>query len=155
MPIDHELVRQRIRERIAEEGHLTMRNVSLAAFGSDSALHKFLTGANKSIKLDNLASVADALDTPLATILFGKQESRAISEGELRSLVDDALSEIQLGMSLAEIRPAVAASLHEQLERVLSGQTVRRPQAVAIDHDRAALSDAPTKLSVQAKPHRP
>lgn len=150
MPIDHELLRQRIRERIASEESLTMRNVSIAAFGSDSALHKFLTGANKSIKLDNLASVADALDTPLSALLFGEAPRPVVSEDELRSMVDDALSEMQPGMSIAEIRPAVASNLHGQLERVLSGQAVTGPADKATAPDIAVRSDAPTRRSARA-----
>jgi hypothetical protein len=153
MPIDHEILRQRIRDRISEEQNLTMRNVSIAAFGSDSALHKFLTGANKSIKLDNLSSVADALGTPLSSLLFGEPARPALSAAELRAMVDDALSEMQPGMSIAEIRPAVASNLREQLERVLSGQAALGQTVPANPPDTAALSDAPTKRAGRAKLH--
>lgn len=154
MSIDHDEIRRRIRDRIEAVDDLTMRSVSLAAFGSDSALHKFLSGANKSIKVDNLSSVADAMGVPLTALLcdpVGPGEGRTvISEDALREMVDTALSEMQPGMSIAEIRPLVASNLHGQLERVLSGQVVSNPEDTESVLGKAALSDAPTKAGGQA-----
>lgn len=64
-------LRDRIRAAIKAKEGATVRNVSLAAGLSDSALHKFLTGSTKSITIDSLEQIADALGVSLRYLMFG------------------------------------------------------------------------------------
>jgi transcriptional regulator with XRE-family HTH domain len=66
-------VRDRIR-KILEERGLTARGVSLEAGLSDSMLHKFLTGQTRSITVDNLEKLANALGVSLRYLMFGDRQ---------------------------------------------------------------------------------
>lgn len=65
-------IRDRIRAVIAEKDDLSVRSVSLAAGMSDSALHKFLTGATESLKLVNVDKIADVLGVDPAWLAYGE-----------------------------------------------------------------------------------
>lgn len=67
-------LRDRIREAIDRKPEMTIRNASLKAGLSDSALHKFLSHQTKSITIDNLEKLADALGVSLRWLLFGDPE---------------------------------------------------------------------------------
>jgi DNA-binding Xre family transcriptional regulator len=54
-------LRARIQEEIDRRDNMTVRSLSIAAGLSDSALHKFMTGATKSLTTDNLEKIAKAL----------------------------------------------------------------------------------------------
>lgn len=153
MPVDHDEIRSRISSTIEARDDLTVRGVSLA-IGSDSLLHKFLSGANKSIKLETIAAIADAMDVTLSWLLFGAElgpSETVLSGRQLDAIADRALDEIQPGMSLAEIRPAVAAALRAQLELVLSGRLGHHEGEDTLPaHGEAARSAAPTKGSAPA-----
>jgi len=95
-------VRDRIREIIERKG-LTLRGVSLAAGLSDSMLHKFLSGRTKSITVDNLEYIAQALDVSLHYLLLGNPDyedviviwdkltgrQRRLAKKILKALADD------------------------------------------------------------------
>lgn len=72
-------LRDRIRAAIAAKEGATVRNVSLAAGLSDSALHKFLTGSTKSITVDSLEGIAKALDVSLRYLMFGDEDSENVT----------------------------------------------------------------------------
>lgn len=143
MAIDHDMIRQRIRQRIDQEAGLSMRNVSIAAFGSDSALHKFLNRSNESIRLINLASIADVIGVDLSWLLFGPRD-QPISGDVVQQMIDNALEEIQPGMSLAEIRRAAASALHAQIKLHLSDGAGPETEVEASARDTAAQSPSPT-----------
>lgn len=150
MAIDHDLIRSRIRARIESVKELSMRNVSLTAFNSDSALHKFITGANESIRLSNLSNVADAIDVPLSWLIFGDDQP-LISEGMLLQMIDDAVDELPPGTPLAEWKRAVAASLHTQIRQLELSGGVQSRQVVKTVHGKGAQSPLPTKPDAPAR----
>lgn len=65
-------IRARIRAVIADHAGMTVRNVSLAAGLSDSALHKFLTGSTTSLTLDTVDKLAEALGVDPAWLAYGE-----------------------------------------------------------------------------------
>lgn len=64
-------IRDRIRKVLDERPDLSPRNVSLAAGLSDSMIHKYLTGATRSMTVENLESVAKALGVNSRWLIFG------------------------------------------------------------------------------------
>ena len=71
-------LRQRI-DRAMKAKDLTLRGVSLAAGLSDSMLHKFMTGQTRSITVDNLEKVAEALGVSLRHLMFGDPDEEKVS----------------------------------------------------------------------------
>lgn len=69
--------RSRLEALIKEKG-LTTRKVSLDAGLSDSALHKYLTGQTRSITVDNLEKVAQALGVSLRHLMFGSPQDESL-----------------------------------------------------------------------------
>lgn len=67
-------IRDRIKDAIARSDGLTVRNASLRAGLSDSALHKFLTRQTKSITIDSLEKLASALGVSMRWLMFGDPE---------------------------------------------------------------------------------
>jgi transcriptional regulator with XRE-family HTH domain len=65
-------VRARIRAVIERRDDLTVRSVSLAAGLSDSALHKFLSGATDSLTLKTVNKLADALGVDPVWLAYGE-----------------------------------------------------------------------------------
>ena len=65
-------IRARIRSVIAANPELSVRGVSLAAGLSDSALHKFLTGATESITLKTVEKLAKALNVDERWLAYGE-----------------------------------------------------------------------------------
>ena len=65
-------IRDRIKAVIAEKEGLTVRKVSLAAGLSDSALHKFLSGATDSITLKTVEKLASALEVDARWLTYGE-----------------------------------------------------------------------------------
>lgn len=65
-------IRARIKAVIESRPELTVRNVSLAAGLSDSALHKFLTGATNSLTLETVDKIAGALGVDPAWLAYGE-----------------------------------------------------------------------------------
>lgn len=64
-------IRERIRQTLDESPGLTVRGVSIAAGLSDSMLHKYLTGQTRSMNVDNLEALADALGVNSRWLIFG------------------------------------------------------------------------------------
>jgi transcriptional regulator with XRE-family HTH domain len=64
-------LRERIKAAIAKKPGATYRSISLSAGLSDSMLQKFMTGQTRSITVDNLEKIADALGVPLRQLMFG------------------------------------------------------------------------------------
>lgn len=64
-------VKENIRKIIEADPSLTVRNVSLAAGLSDSALHKFLTKPEQSMSVANLEKVAEVLQVRTAELFDG------------------------------------------------------------------------------------
>lgn len=65
-------IRARIRSVIDQNPTMTVRNVSLAAGLSDSALHKFLSGSTTSLTLDTVDKLAEALGVDPAWLAYGE-----------------------------------------------------------------------------------
>ena len=65
-------IRDRIKAVIEADPEKTVRSVSLAAGLSDSALHKFLTGATDSITLKTVDKLADALEVDPMWLAYGE-----------------------------------------------------------------------------------
>lgn len=112
--------RDRIRQVLEERG-VSARDISLQA-GSDSMLNKLLNpekrGGIKFPTIARIEAVAHALEVSPAWLAFG--EGRRLTESELREMVQIAVEDIQIGMSIEEIREVVASTLHEQLETALA-----------------------------------
>lgn len=72
-------IRARIRSVIDANPEMTVRNVSLAAGLSDSALHKFLTGSTNSLTLETVDKVADALGVDPAWLAYGEGDPERAS----------------------------------------------------------------------------
>lgn len=80
-------IRARIQAVIDAKAELTVRNVSLAAGLSDSALHKFLTGATNSMTLETVDKIAEALGVDPAWLAHG------VGDPDRAGGVDSALQE--------------------------------------------------------------
>lgn len=70
-------VRDRINEILRAHPDWSPRSVSLKAGLSDSMLHKFLTGATRSMTLENMEAVAEALQVDPRWLLWGDEPPRA------------------------------------------------------------------------------
>lgn len=68
-------IRDRIKDAIAKKPGATVRNISLAAGLSDSALNKFLTRQTKSITIDSLERIAEALGVSSRYLQYGEDGS--------------------------------------------------------------------------------
>lgn len=68
VPMD---IRDRIRKVLDERPDLSPRNVSLSAGLSDSMVHKYLTGATRSMTVENLEAIAKALGVSPRWLVFG------------------------------------------------------------------------------------
>lgn len=73
-------IRARIKAIIDSNPELTVRNVSLAAGLSDSALHKFLTGATQSLTLETVDKLAKALGVDPAWLAYGEGDPEPASD---------------------------------------------------------------------------
>jgi DNA-binding Xre family transcriptional regulator len=69
-------LRQRIRDEIAKHEGMTIRSLSVKAGLSDSALHKFMTGATKSLTTDNLEKIAAALELSARELWWGNGDGK-------------------------------------------------------------------------------
>jgi transcriptional regulator with XRE-family HTH domain len=65
-------IRARIVSVINENPEMSVRSVSLAAGLSDSALHKFLSGATESLTLKTVGKLAEALGVDVRWLAFGE-----------------------------------------------------------------------------------
>jgi phage tail sheath gpL-like len=65
-------IRDRIKAVIEADPEKTVRSVSLAAGLSDSALHKFLTGATDSITLKTVDKLAESLGVDVVWLAYGE-----------------------------------------------------------------------------------
>jgi transcriptional regulator with XRE-family HTH domain len=72
-------LRDRIKAKIDEIDGATVRSISLKAGLSDSMLHKFLSAQTKSITIDNLEKIAEALDTSVRFLLYGEEGDNVTS----------------------------------------------------------------------------
>lgn len=145
--LDLDLIRERIASRYEALG-LSQTGVWHKEHGiGQTTVRNFLAGTTVSLTLDTVLKLAGPLKTTPEWMIFGDQPARAVTEDDLQSMVNDALSEMKPGMSIAEIRPLVASSLHGQLARVLSGQTVRDQAGKQSARGKGAQSGAPTKRS--------
>jgi len=73
-------IRARIRSIIDGNPEMTVRSVSLAAGLSDSALHKFLTGATESVTLKTVEKLAKALGVDERWLAYGEGEPDLASD---------------------------------------------------------------------------
>lgn len=93
-------IRDRIRAVIDDNPEMSVRSVSLAAGLSDSALHKFLTGATDSLTLKTVDKLADALGVDPRWLAYGEGDPEPAS-------------------SLANIWDRIAEQDREQARRIL------------------------------------
>lgn len=76
-------IRERIRWAIEQNPELTIRNVSLEAGLSDSALHKFLTSQTTDLKLGTVSKLAEALNVDAVWLAYGEGDpERATDLGD-------------------------------------------------------------------------
>jgi DNA-binding Xre family transcriptional regulator len=73
-------IRARIKAVIDAHPEMSVRNVSLAAGLSDSALHKFLTGAVQSLTLETVDKLAAALNVDPAWLAYGEGDPEAAND---------------------------------------------------------------------------
>lgn len=89
-------IRARIMSVIDENEEMTVRNVSLAAGLSDSALHKFLSGSTESITLKTVDKLAEALGVDPVWLAYGEGTPERASD---ISHILDRLNEEQLAQA--------------------------------------------------------
>ena len=142
--IDQDAIRARLRQRF-DELSLSVTGVWLKRDHGigQTTIRNFLDGSTQSLTVDTVSKLAGPLKTTEDWILFGSRE-HAISGDAVQQMVDNALDEIQPGMSLAEIRRAAASALHAQLKLHLSDAAAQESSAQETSPDRAARSPAPT-----------
>lgn len=75
-------IRERIESVIEANPEMTVRNVSLAAGLSDSALHKFLSGATDSLTLKTVDKLAEALGVDARWLAYGEGTPERATEVE-------------------------------------------------------------------------
>lgn len=73
-------IRERIRWAIDQKPELTIRNVSLEAGLSDSALHKFLTSQTTDLKLGTVTKLAEALGVDPIWLAYGEGDPEPASD---------------------------------------------------------------------------
>lgn len=73
-------IRERIRWAIDQKPELTVRNVSLEAGLSDSALHKFLTSQTSDLKLGTVNKLAEALSVDPIWLAYGEGDPEPASD---------------------------------------------------------------------------
>lgn len=73
-------IRERIRWAIEQNPELTIRNVSLEAGLSDSALHKFLTNQTTDLKLNTVTKLAEALGVDPVWLAYGEGDPEPASD---------------------------------------------------------------------------
>lgn len=80
LTMDFQAIRRRIDEVIAHRPGANYRNISLKSGMSDSALHKFMTGAVATMRMNKLANVAAALDVDVRYLAFGEESFDIVSQ---------------------------------------------------------------------------
>lgn len=147
--LDIDAIRERIISRY-DDLELSKTGIWHKEHGiGQTTIRNFLDSSTNSLTLDTVLKLQVPLKTTAEWLIFGAG-SATISEDALREMVDTALSEMQPGMTIAEIRPLVASNLHGQLERVLSGQVASDHEGTESVPDKAARSAAPTKSAGRA-----
>lgn len=103
-------IRARIRQVIEGNAEMTVRSVSLAAGLSDSALHKFLSGATDSLTLKTVDKLADALGVDPRWLAYGEgTPERATKVEQIMERLDKADQERALRMLEAFVRTGTDA----------------------------------------------
>lgn len=106
-------IRARIISIIDANPDMTVRNVSLAAGLSDSALHKFLTGATESITLKTVEKLAKALGVGERWLAYGEGEPEMATKVTKifdRIAEEDRAAALRMLESLAETSAADSGS---------------------------------------------
>lgn len=116
-----------------------------------TTIRNFLDGMNSSTTVETLSKLAVPLKTTERWLIFGGNAT-AISEEVLRAMVEDAVSEIHPGSSIADIREAVASSLYAQLRLHQGGGEVQSIAAAPFAPGTSVQSSAPTTEPGLAKP---
>jgi transcriptional regulator with XRE-family HTH domain len=109
MPVGHIQgmdIRDRINSIIAENPDMSVRSVSLAAGLSDSALHKFLSGATESLTMKTVDKLAEALGVDARWLAYGEGTPERASE-------------------ISDIWDRISKDQREQAKRVLEAFTRR------------------------------
>ena len=115
-------------------------------------MRHFLSGATNAITLDTAIKLAGVLGTTEEWILFGSPADR-LSEDDVLEMVGVAFEELQPGMTLGEIRPAVASALHGQIKLRLAGGEVRSIEDARSARATGAQSPAATSQDAQEESH--
>lgn len=151
--LDLDAIRRRLVSALKEKGYaLTGKDIQSAGIGQ-TTLRNFMDGSSRSMTLETLAKLDNELGIDAGWLLFGPAEAQTteIDADALSGMVELALDELQPGMTFAEIRPAVAANLHEQLRRALSVGVAADRADGGSARDTASQPRAPTKRSAQAE----
>ena len=149
--IEHDDIRDRLKGRMADLG-LAPTGSWLKDYGiGQTTVRNFLDGMTRSLTIETVAKLSEPLKTSERWLLFGNQD--AISERDLRDMAEAAAGEIQPGLSIAQIRSAVASALREQLALHLSAGASQSGPAEESVRDRGAQSPAPTRAVEPAGSH--
>jgi hypothetical protein len=147
--IELDAVRARIARRFREL-HLPATGKWLKDAGiGQTTIRNFLDGSTQSLTLDTVAKLERPLKRSAQWIVFGDEPQASVSGEQLAQMVGEALTEMQPGMTLAEIRSLVASNLHEQLGRVLAAPEDPDQPAALTAPGTGLRSDVATKLSGQ------
>lgn len=151
--IDQDDIRARVSKRFKDLG-LPLTGKWLLDHGiGQTTIRNFVEGPTQSLTVDTVAKLAGPLKTTEHWLLFGEREG--INEATLVEMAEHAASEIQPGLSIAQIRSAVASALREQLELHLSVGTSLKTEDEELDPDTSAQSRAPTTGSEQEESRKP
>lgn len=142
--IDQDAIRARLRQRFDHLG-LSVTGVWLKRDHGigQTTIRNFLDGDTKSLTVDTVSRLAEPLKTSEDWILFGNRD-QSLSGDVVQQMIDNALEEIQPGMSLAEIRRAAASALHAQIKLHLSDGANQAIGDEASVRDTGAQSPSPT-----------
>lgn len=102
-------IRARIQSVIDENPQMSVRGVSLAAGLSDSALHKFLSGATESITLKTVEKLARALEVDERWLAYGEGGPERASEV---AKIFDQIAEDQRAQALAILETFAKTGTH-------------------------------------------
>jgi len=145
-------VKENIRKIIDADPDLTVRNVSLAAGLSDSALHKFLTKPEQSMSVANLEKVADVLGVRTAELF---NEVSGLSDSDFERMIFAALQEVPPGTPLSGYPRIVASSLRDQLRLLLKHGGYRDSSDALSAPDTGVQPPAPTRKGEREGRHTP
>ena len=148
--IDHDEIRARLRARFKDLG-LSATGKWLKDCGiGQTTVRNFLDGMTQSLTVDTVVKLAPALKTSEKWILFG--DSQDVSGEALQEMAQNAVSEIQAGATIEQIRSVVASSMRDQLALYLTVGGAKGSSGALTAHGTTVRSPSPTSEDALEEP---